>query len=188
MKYRFFILIALAFVVGCASAEVKPDPNAVNCGERTDYFRGTMQMTSPDGKKSYGPPRDVLVKRVVKPQAGTITEYTVHGNVARTSTFKRRALSWVFDVSDAKKSFEGTVTYAGKGWCLERWTYAISFPKGKLTGKGWMDKGTMLAEKVIFDPTGKATVRIREDLKPIDRAAHTTERLKRIGEKIKKAF
>ena len=123
------------------------------------------------------------VKRVVKPEAGTITEYTVHGNVARTSTFKRRASSWVFDVSDAKKSFEGTVTYAGKGWCLERWTYAISFPKGKLTGKGWMDKGTMLAEKVIFDPTGKATARVREDLKPITSVQYVVEKGKRINAK-----
>ena len=57
--------------------------------------------------KPVGGNKDVLVKRVVKPEAGTITEYTVHGNVARTSTFKRRASSWVFDVSDAKKSFYG---------------------------------------------------------------------------------
>jgi hypothetical protein len=172
-----YLLILMGLIMAlpaCGRGLQTPAPVTPTCdmSDRFDYFQGHMKMRSPDGKTPYGPPKNVLVKRHIQPNSGTITEYTWHGGHALVTTMTRRVNTGIFDAVDNPKTFTGTLTYGGPVWCLSRWQYTVNLgPKGNLKGTGWMEHGQMRTDKMFYGPKGKAAARIREHLSPMTRAA-----------------
>ena len=82
---------------------------------------------------------DVLAKKTIDQDKGTITEDTTHGNEARKTLFTRQANTLVFDVEDEAKTFSGTVSFEKNDWAVSNATYNIEifgqYP-GTITGTG----------------------------------------------------
>jgi hypothetical protein len=144
------------------------------------YLKGQMLTTSPDGKTPYGPPIQVVAKRTIDSAAGTLIEDSWHGAEHHTSSFTLRAGTLIFDVSDKKKTFQGTMTFKTKNWLRGTVTYDIKMIKnpGTVTGTGsWMNDAYH-TNKIFSDSAGTPRAKITEKLTVITRKVFYASRPK----------
>ena len=147
--------LALALIVTPGLAE-KSKPTEAKPAEYTQYFTGQSKVMPPDGKRAYGPPRQMLVKRVVSPEKNQIRESVIVGPERFEVTLTRIEQTSKFKLTAKPARYEGTITFSGKAWHWSSWTYEISFHRqGKLTGTGQLKAGKMTTNKAFFGPDGK---------------------------------
>ncbi|MEE2779364.1 MAG: hypothetical protein VYE15_02495 [Myxococcota bacterium] len=163
-----FCLMAMA---GCATApastqESVTETTAEAPAVAVQYLQGEMVTTSPDGATPFGPPTPVIVKRVIDGAKGQILEDSWHGGEHHKSTMTLRAGTLIFDATNDKKTYEGTMTFATEDWLRGSVTYDIkmSDQSGTLTGTGAWEGDTYNTVKVFSDPTGTPQAKMTEAL------------------------
>ena len=128
-----------------------------------------MLTTSPDSATRYGPPVEVLAKRTIDRARGEIVEDSGHGKEHHKTLFRLRAGTLVFDVSDEKKTFEGTVTFQTRDWLRGSVSYDIKMldHSGTITGPATWADNTSSTNKLFSDPTGTPRARMTETPKTV---------------------
>lgn len=152
----------------------------------TGYFYGEMTYYSADGNQAMGTTMS-LVERTVNPEENIITELVFQpsnqpgGEVRRFTTYlKREDKTNVFNTSDLAGSFSGKVTFEGKEWAWDKWTYDIQVSGGRLTGTGALSAAGIVTEKNFMKKDGTVVQKIRENLKTITKKQYQ-KRLKEMG-------
>lgn len=148
-----------------APAPAQPDAAAAT----TTYYIGTSQVSAPDGKIPYGPPKVNAAQRVVDPTKGTIIETVLDDGALRTTILRRQGESNRFSATDDAKSFSGVVTFEGPAWHWTGWTYDITISEGagKVVGTASIDDTSIRTEKYFIGPDGNKTVQIVDVLKVV---------------------
>jgi hypothetical protein len=177
-------LLLLASSTGCAVAASEQTaateseivtPLAVR---EVVFYVGTSTTTSPDGSTPYGPPVTVIARRTVDPDDGTIRELVVHPGRTFPTTLERVPGTNDFHASDEAGSFTGTLTFSGREWAWDAWSYDISMTDGSgaLRGRGTRTKVGMDTDKTFFDPSGEPRARMREHFDRVDEATFEAKR------------
>ena len=172
------ILLVLVLAAGCATAPSPGEPQkptiaasaepVVKAAPSVTYYKGTMQVTSPDGAQPYGPAQTGLVKREVFPSEGRIVETTLDEGAMRATTLTLKDGN-VFDATDAEGSFTGTVTFSPDPWNATSWTYDLTMAdgSGKIVGTATIDSGSIKTEKFFVTAAGEKQARIVDDLSTV---------------------
>ena len=107
-----------------------------------------------------------MAKRTIDQASGQIVEDSWHGEEHHKTLFKVRSGTAVFDVSDEKKTFEGTVTFQTNDWLRGSVSYDIKIldQSGTITGTGVWAEDTYTTNKLFSDPTGTPRARMTETL------------------------
>ena len=164
------LLFGMVVMMACATVKKNIETKSTNKPSVTiQYLKGKMFTTSPDGTTPYGPPVEVLAKRTVNPDNGEIVEDTWHGKEYHKTLFRLRADTLSFDVTDEKKTFEGTVTFLSDDLLRGSVVYEIKMldHSGTLTGTGTWAGGTYSTKKLFSDPTGTPRARMTETLQTV---------------------
>lgn len=158
------LIVAAAALAACAGAVT------LKAAAGTAYYYGQVSMFSPDGRLPYGK-TDSAVKREVLDGGARIIETVTQpaaspGMRAKESVteLKRRKKTLVYDASDDKGTFSGTVSF--KGPKLEDWTYDIKLAKGgTIKGHATLSEEGIKTEKQLSGVSRPMLV--KEDLKPV---------------------
>lgn len=160
----------MILMTACAPVHMNTQSSVVETPSlAVHYLKGQMLTTSPDGAAPYGPPVEVLAKRTIDRARGVIVEDSWHGKEHHKTLFRLRADTLSFDVSDSKKTFEGTVTLQTDDWQRGTVIYDIKMldHSGTITGTGIWAGDTYSTNKLFSDPTGTPRARMTETLKII---------------------
>jgi hypothetical protein len=165
---QYLSIICTILMTACATGPTTTNNSAVETPSlAVHYLRGQMLTSSPDGATPYGPAVEVLAKRTTDLARGEIVEDSWHGKEHHKTFFRLRAGTLVFDVSDEKKTFEGTVTFQTRDWLRGSVSYDIKMldHSGTITGTGTWAGDTYSTNKLFSDPTGTPRARMTETLK-----------------------
>jgi len=159
---------------GSASAPESADPsaNAVT----TCYF-GPSTQTAADGTERPG--ADLLVRRTVDREAGTITEETARFDTQSGVSPRRYTIVYTvdddaFELTEAGGAFAGSGTFtAGEPWAWTAWEssyrltsgIAVESTRGLTTGDD--GRAILSAERVAFGPDGGRALTLDEQLEAI---------------------
>ncbi len=169
--------ICLLTTLGCSDqADSSSADGDENGGPYVQYLQGTFETTSPDGGMTYEAV-DVLAKKTIDSAAGTIVEYTLHGDEFRTTFFTQRPGTLIFDVTDEENTFSGTMTYEADDWATSDVTYDLEifgqYP-GTITGSGVWEADTYITDKVFTNSSGTVEARTTEVLTLIGEDEYST--------------
>lgn len=166
----------LLFACTTPSDTSKTDTDVSELSAFFQYFIGTSQTTSPDGKKVYQE-NAVLVRRQVDPPGNQIVEETWYDLDARVTTLTRQGDTSVFDATDATASFTGTITYTGEEWAWDDWNYDLTLTdgSGRVSGPGSFDVSHWESTKTFYDGKDQATALVLDDLTLTDEAGFDAE-------------
>lgn len=150
---------------------------------QTEYFVGSIQASSADGQTPYGPPKNTAIKRVINAEKGTIIETVLDEGVPRTTTLQRRGETAIFDATDVKKTFSGTLKFAGEDvWAPTGWTYDLKVKQGnwRLRGEAKLSPTALLTTKRLAQGDGPVRVKMVGRFKRVDAKTYETT-LKRLA-------
>jgi len=162
--------ICILASLGCGDQGSKEAGSSSTDGEDAvpyvQYLQGTFQTTSPDGGVTYEEV-DVLAEKIIDSAAGTIVEYTLHGDEVRTTFFTLQPGTRIFDVTDEENTFSGTMTFETDDWATSDVTYDLEifgqYP-GTMTGSGVWEADTYITDKLFANPAGTVEARTTEVL------------------------
>lgn len=166
------LILAAAALAACAGAVT------LKAAGGTAYYYGQVSLFSPDGRLPYGK-TDSAVKREVLDGGARIIETVTqpaagHGMRPKESVteLKRRKKTLVYDASDAKGTFSGTVVF--KGPELKNWTYNIKLAKGgEIKGSGSLSEEGIKTEKQLTG--GGRPMMVKEDLKAVSEQVYSMQ-------------
>lgn len=164
------LIVAAAALAACAGAVT------LKAAGGTAYYYGQASFFSPDGRLPYGK-TDSAVKREVLDGGARIIETVTQPAASpgmrpkeSVTELKRRKKTLVYDASDAKGTFSGTVAF--KGPELKSWTYNIKLAKGgAIKGSGEVSEEGIKTEKQISG--GGRPMLVKEDLKKVSEQVYT---------------
>ena len=140
MKLNFMSLISVAAfsLPACASTqsrgeEARTIDSATNI--QIQFFKGSIQRGSLDGKILYGPAFDSIVRRQVDLIGGKIIECVFQEGKVFVSEMTRTAEPLIFAATDASGSFSGKLVFEDASALA--WSYDIQVTKpspGHITG------------------------------------------------------
>ena len=160
MTKHLFATSLLAAVACGAKAPAAPQ---FGPADTTTYYLGTSDVLGMDGTV-YVDDAPTIVERTVSPATGTILEtvYVAMQHAMVTTTLRQTANPQVFQATDAKASFTGTLIYDGDPWNPAGWTYDIALADngGTITGTAKLTGDAITAEKLFTGPDGTPQARI----------------------------
>lgn len=131
-KKNVLLLIATALVTSCVSTH----RNMSSFGNpEVQHFTGKIQVSSLDGKTTYGPPYESTVRRTVNARDGIIEECVLQKGKLFYTLITRTKNPLVYSAIDSDGHFSGTLTFADPS--LTSWSYNIQVyapSKGQLSG------------------------------------------------------
>ncbi len=184
---RTVFVVSLLAVSGCGSqSRVTPPPApppepapAPVAADETSYYLGTSDVLGMDGTV-YVDDAPSILERTVSPRTGTITEtvYVQFQGAMMTSTLRQTDDPQVFQATDEKASYSGTLTYAGDPWNPTGWTYDITLADngGTITGTAKFSRDEISAEKLFTDGGGQPRARILDVVKRVTKEEYLAKR------------
>lgn len=141
------------------------------------FYYGEVKTTSPDGTIPYGPVKYSLVKRTIDPSNKMIIELVKQGDKVFNTVLSQTDSKQIFNVIDDNKSFSGIITFDGKEWEWNKWTYDIAMTdkSGKIIGNGELKQNLILTRKVFVAADGTEKVLITESLKEISEVEYNSK-------------
>ena len=155
-------------------AEQSGVPPVSKASDIVEYFRGTTQALSFDGKTKYGPPRTMLLKRILSPAKNEIREISVRILKRTTRVLTGTAIPDTYTLKALPADHEGTVKFVGEPWQWKSWVYEIDgFRLGSRTISAKRDTESLILEHLIRGPRGKPTGRATDRLRKVTAEAYT---------------
>jgi len=175
MKNLIIISVILAIFVACETtsqfSKVSKQQSSIK------FYYGEVKTTSPDGKIPYGPVKYSLVKRTIDPANKMIIELVNQDEIVFKTVLTQTDSKQIFNVTD-NKSFKGIITFEGKEWKWDKWTYDITMTdkSGKIIGSGELKENTLLTRKIFVTSDGTEQVLITEALKEISETEYNSKK------------
>lgn len=133
-------IILLFSLQACAAGPVHRSATLASNGftaeSQAKFFKGRIQRSSLDGKTLYGPSFESVVRRMIDPQSGRITECVFQDGKAFVTWMTPTTNPLVYTAQDAGESFTGYLIYGDSS--LTTWSYDINVTKpvaGRITGR-----------------------------------------------------
>ena len=149
----------------------------------TSYYIGRYLILAPKKLKAFAPPRVLVMRRIVMKSSNRVVEIVDHRGGHFETYYQRIEKSNRFVVTNRKKTFMGIVTFEGKDWLWNKWSYALTLLNGKglMTGKGILSGNSLKTEKVLILPNGHYRVRIREQFAHVSKSKYLMIRKQLVG-------
>lgn len=142
--------------------------------KQTQYFAGTVTITSLDGQTPFGPSYPTIARRIADVAAGVVDECVFQKGSVYVTQMIRTQQPLVFAASDLGRSFTGSLVFADAS--LSSWSYDLTLTAdgAKVTGQlpvhgAKIDEaaGTMLIKKIVG-----GQVLVTEDYKATSKAEY----------------
>lgn len=182
--YRALVSSSIFVLAACHASSDAATPQTTSPASAPEavFYVGTSVTTSPDESNTFGPPKTVAVRRTIDPQRRRIDELVVQSKrtIPTTLTWESGTEHAIFRATDDSASFTGTLTFDGKAWAWDAWTYDITMAdgSGRIRGTGTRSPNGMETDKTFADPSGAPRARIKDHLRRVDAAAFEEARAK----------
>jgi hypothetical protein len=158
-----------------AGSTQKQAPTKTAIPDIVEYYRGHTQALSTDRKTKYGPPRTMLLKRILSPSKNEAREVIVRALKRSTRVMTRVPGTHSFSFKARPYDEKGTVTFFGQEWAWTTWRYQIDrFGSGLRKVDAKVEKGLLIIEHEIFGPDGKPTGRALDRLRAVTAQAYVS--------------